>query len=167
VVGRRRRGARRQRRLEQLSETLTETLSGTAATLGATAKGAGETAGTALKEAGETAGAALLAPVESVRERRARLRRRRRRATRTFGFGSVLGAGLGYVLGSREGRERYDAIVAAARKVAEDPKVDRVVAQATSYVNAGRTKAEETVAQAGNAAADKVAQTREQVVDKD
>ena len=102
-----------------------------------------------------------------MREARARARRRRRRATRTFGFGSLVGAGLGYVLGTRDGRERYDAFVAAARRFSEDPSVDRVKAQASSYVNTGRSKVEETVQQAGNTAADKVAQTREQVVEKD
>jgi hypothetical protein len=30
----------------------------------------------------------------------------------------LIGAGVGYVLGSRAGRERYEAIVAAARRIA-------------------------------------------------
>lgn len=35
----------------------------------------------------------------------------------------VAGLGAGYVLGTRAGRERYEKIVAAARKVAEAPAV--------------------------------------------
>lgn len=35
----------------------------------------------------------------------------------------VVGVGAGYVLGARAGRERYDKIVAVARKVADAPAV--------------------------------------------
>jgi hypothetical protein len=39
-------------------------------------------------------------------------------------------AGAGYVLGARAGRQRYDQIAGAARKVADDPRVQRVAHRA-------------------------------------
>jgi hypothetical protein len=38
----------------------------------------------------------------------------------------VAGAGIGYVLGTRAGRERYNAMVAKAREVADRPEVQEV-----------------------------------------
>jgi hypothetical protein len=50
----------------------------------------------------------------------------------------LLGAALGYVLGSRAGRERYEDIVAISRKVAGSRPVrsatDRLKAQATEKI---------------------------------
>ncbi len=39
-------------------------------------------------------------------------------------------AGVGYVLGARAGRQRYDQIAPTARKVADNPKVQRVAHRA-------------------------------------
>ena len=36
------------------------------------------------------------------------------------------GAGVGYVLGTRAGREKYNALVSKARKVADRPEVQEV-----------------------------------------
>jgi len=38
----------------------------------------------------------------------------------------VAGAGVGYVLGTRAGRERYNALVSKARKVADRPEVQEM-----------------------------------------
>ena len=54
-------------------------------------------------------------------------------------------AGAGYVLGARAGRERYDQISAAARKIAGNPQVQ-----------AAASKAQETVAQQAPVVADAV-----------
>jgi len=44
---------------------------------------------------------------------------------------TMLGAfGLGYVLGARAGRERYDAIVAKAQQWSQDPRVQRTASRA-------------------------------------
>lgn len=37
----------------------------------------------------------------------------------------MVGAGIGYVLGTRAGRQQYDKIVAEAQKVWRDPRVQR------------------------------------------
>lgn len=46
----------------------------------------------------------------------------------------VLGLGVGYVLGSRAGRERYDQIVAKAQQFWEDPRVKTQVNNAQDFV---------------------------------
>jgi hypothetical protein len=46
----------------------------------------------------------------------------------------VVGLGVGYVLGSRAGRERYDEIVETAKKFWEDPRVKKQVNQAEDFV---------------------------------
>ncbi len=45
----------------------------------------------------------------------------------------VVGLGVGYVLGTRAGRERYDAMVAQARKLWNDPRVQKQVKQAEAF----------------------------------
>ncbi|GAB2875582.1 hypothetical protein [Nocardioides pacificus] len=69
-------------------------------------------------------------------------------------------AGVGYVLGARAGRERYEQIAATTRKVAGNPKVqsaaksaqDTVATQAPVVADAVKDK----VTTAASAAADKV-----------
>jgi hypothetical protein len=46
----------------------------------------------------------------------------------------VVGLGVGYVLGSRAGRERYDEIVAKAKEVWNDPRVKTQVNNAQDFV---------------------------------
>jgi hypothetical protein len=46
----------------------------------------------------------------------------------------VFGLGLGYVLGTRAGRERYEQIKAGAEKVWQDPRVQRQVATVEEFV---------------------------------
>jgi hypothetical protein len=54
----------------------------------------------------------------------------------------IAGVGIGYVLGSRAGRERYDQLVAGARKIWESPTVQEaagvVQAQATRLYDQGK-----------------------------
>ena len=57
----------------------------------------------------------------------------------------LLGAGVGYVLGARAGRERYDQIEQQARKLWSNPKVQDAAGQA-----------EDAARQAGAQARDKV-----------
>jgi hypothetical protein len=42
----------------------------------------------------------------------------------------LIAAGVGYVLGTKAGRERYEQIRGAARKVADDPRVQEKAHQA-------------------------------------
>jgi len=46
----------------------------------------------------------------------------------------LTGLAVGYVLGSRAGRERYDEIKAAATKLWADPRVQKPVKQAEEFV---------------------------------
>lgn len=45
-------------------------------------------------------------------------------------LGFILGVGVGYVLGARAGRERYDQIERQARRVWRDPRVQKAKDQA-------------------------------------
>lgn len=46
----------------------------------------------------------------------------------------VVGLGVGYVLGARAGRERYEEIVRSARGLWNDPRVQKQVNQAEDFV---------------------------------
>ncbi|QWW19694.1 YtxH domain-containing protein [Schaalia sp. 19OD2882] len=51
-------------------------------------------------------------------------------------FGLVVGLGIGYVLGTRAGRERYETILAAARRVREIPVVAAPLDRAGEKISA-------------------------------
>lgn len=46
----------------------------------------------------------------------------------------VVGFGVGYILGTRAGRERYEQIKATVSKLWNDPRVQRTVDQAEDFV---------------------------------
>jgi hypothetical protein len=48
----------------------------------------------------------------------------------------TVGLGLGYILGTRAGREQYDRLVAGARRVWDDPRVSRARHDAQAYAKA-------------------------------
>jgi uncharacterized protein YjbJ (UPF0337 family) len=48
----------------------------------------------------------------------------------------LLGGAVGYVLGSRAGRERYEQIKAQARSLARNPKVRETASHAQDYAKA-------------------------------
>jgi len=52
----------------------------------------------------------------------------------------VVGLGIGYVLGTRAGRERYEEIKAAASKLWNDPRIQSSVDQASDFVSDGAKK---------------------------
>jgi hypothetical protein len=69
-------------------------------------------------------------------------------------------AAAGYVLGSRAGRQRYEQIAAGARKIAADPRVQRVSRRAqdaaAQQASAAAEAAKDKVTTAASTAADKV-----------
>jgi hypothetical protein len=67
----------------------------------------------------------------------------------------VVGVALGYVLGTRAGRERYEQIKAGAEKVWNDPRVQQQVHTVEEFV---KDKAPD-LADKATSAAKKVAQT--------
>ncbi|GAA4882854.1 hypothetical protein [Actinomycetospora straminea] len=68
----------------------------------------------------------------------------------------LLGAGVGYVLGTRAGRERYEQLSRAYRRVADHPSVQGAAgvarAKAGEAVQTGVAMARERVAPSGGAA---------------
>ena len=67
----------------------------------------------------------------------------------------IVGLGLGYVLGTRAGRERYEQIKAGAEKIWQDPRVQRQVSNVEQFV---KDKAPD-LAEKATTAAKKVAST--------
>jgi hypothetical protein len=55
-----------------------------------------------------------------------------------FRTGLVAGVALGYVLGTRAGRERYEQIKRAATEARKHPAVAQLVDQGVGLVDAGR-----------------------------
>ncbi len=57
----------------------------------------------------------------------------------------LIGAGVGYVLGTRAGRGQYDRMVAEARKLWRDPRVQRTAQQAQDQASDLGRRAEEQI----------------------
>lgn len=74
----------------------------------------------------------------------------------------IAAGGVGYVLGARAGRERYEQIKLQAQKVARNPQVQDVTQRAKDEAAAQATAAagvvKDKVTDAASAAADKVRQ---------
>ena len=60
----------------------------------------------------------------------------------------LVGAGVGYVLGSRAGRERYDQIKGQAQRFWQDPRVQDKAAHAQDLAREKAPKLQEKVTQA-------------------
>ena len=71
-------------------------------------------------------------------------------------LGMAVGAAVGYVLGAKAGRERYEQITASARQLLEKPQVKQVLDSAPGNLGA-------RVEQVANKAADKVQQAGDKV----
>jgi hypothetical protein len=68
----------------------------------------------------------------------------------------LVAAGLGYVLGTRAGRERYDQIRGAVTKVRDDPRVQEKTQQAVDLAKQRAPVVADKVTTAAGAAASKV-----------
>jgi hypothetical protein len=68
----------------------------------------------------------------------------------------LIAAGIGYVLGSRAGRERYEQIKRMATRVKDDPRVQEKAHQAADLAKEKAPLVKEKVTTAAGAAADKV-----------
>ena len=71
----------------------------------------------------------------------------------------LMAAGVGYVLGTRDGRERYDQIRNAALKVRNDPRVQEKAKQAADVAREQAPVIKDKVTEGAHAAADKVKST--------
>jgi hypothetical protein len=72
-------------------------------------------------------------------------------------LGMVVGAAVGYVLGAKAGRERYDQIAASARQLMEKPQVKRVMESAPGNLGARVEQVAGKAADAVHQAGDRVA----------
>src|SRR5919108_2572270 len=84
-----------------------------------------------------------------------------------FKTGLVIGAAVGYVLGTRDGRERYEQILAAARGFSKNPGVQRLTDEVNKTVSVGKeratTIANQKVEQASSTLAEKANQAKQKV----
>lgn len=62
----------------------------------------------------------------------------------------VIGAGAGYVLGTRAGRQRYEQIKGAAQRLWQDPRVQETAARAQQKAREQAPKVQETAARAAH-----------------
>jgi hypothetical protein len=80
-------------------------------------------------------------------------------------LGIAVGLAAGYVLGTRAGRERYQQLTASAKRLADDPSVQRLQAELNGLFGSARQRvadtASTTVRRVGDQAADKMQQARE------
>jgi hypothetical protein len=68
----------------------------------------------------------------------------------------LLAAGVGYVLGAKAGRERYEQIRSQAQRFAKDPRVQRTAHQAADTVKEKAPLVKDKATEAASSAADKV-----------
>jgi hypothetical protein len=68
----------------------------------------------------------------------------------------LVAGGIGYVLGTRAGRERYEQIKQMATRVKDDPRVQDAAQQAADTAKAQAPVVKDKVTSAASAAADKV-----------
>ena len=68
----------------------------------------------------------------------------------------LIAGAIGYVLGTRAGRERYEQIKKAATRVKDDPRVQEKAAQAADLAKEKAPIVKDKVAAAASTAADKV-----------
>ena len=73
----------------------------------------------------------------------------------------LIAGGIGYVLGTRAGRERYEQIKKAATRVKDDPRVQEKAAQAADLAKEKAPIVKDKVAAAASTAADKVDPVRQ------
>jgi hypothetical protein len=89
--------------------------------------------------------------------RQAPPRRRRRSRMKVMGkLGMAVGAAVGYVLGAKAGRERYEQIAASARQLMEKPQVKRVMESAQGNLGVRVEQVADKAADAVHQASDRV-----------
>jgi hypothetical protein len=75
--------------------------------------------------------------------------------------GLALGLAIGYVFGTKAGRERYEQLSQSAKRLAADPSLQRLQTELGGLFNASRQQLTATVEGTATRAADKVEEARE------
>ena len=87
-----------------------------------------------------------------------------------FRTGMLVGLGVGYVLGAKAGRERYEQILEATRAFMENPGVQRLTDEVGKTVNLGKDRvsnvASRKVEQFGDTLAGQASRAKEFVAEK-
>jgi oxygen-dependent protoporphyrinogen oxidase len=78
----------------------------------------------------------------------------------------VVGLGVGYVLGARAGRERYDQIVTGAEKLWSDPRVQKQVGNASTFAKEKGPEVAHAVQGTAKAAGERATATAKKVQSK-
>ncbi|WP_207455616.1 YtxH domain-containing protein [Desertivibrio insolitus] len=78
----------------------------------------------------------------------------------------VVGLGVGYVLGARAGRERYEQIVSGAEKLWRDPRVQKQVSTAQTFAKEKGPEVAHAASEAAKTAGEKVSATAKKVQGK-
>jgi len=76
---------------------------------------------------------------------------------------ALIAGGIGYVLGARAGRERYDQIVALAQRVSSNPKVQQTARQAADAAKEAAPVVKDKVAGVADAAGSKIGSSSDDV----
>jgi hypothetical protein len=79
--------------------------------------------------------------------------------------GLALGLAIGYVFGTKAGRERYEQLSQSARRLAENPSLQRLQAELSGLFNASKQRATATIEGTATRAADKVEETTKKLAD--
>jgi hypothetical protein len=70
--------------------------------------------------------------------------------------GLIIGFGVGYVLGSKAGRERYEQIKSVAGRIAETDTAQQVFSKGAAVADLGATRAKQVVGEGMATAAEKI-----------
>jgi hypothetical protein len=76
-----------------------------------------------------------------------------------FKFGLLVGVGVGYVLGAKAGRERYEELKATWDQFIGNPSVQRAVSRGREAVETGAERGIRAVEEAGEAVKDRLETT--------
>jgi plasmid stabilization system protein ParE len=79
--------------------------------------------------------------------------------------GLALGLAIGYVFGTKAGRERYEQLSQSAKRLADDPSLRRLQGELGGLFNASKQRATATIEGTATRAADKVEEANKSLAD--
>jgi gas vesicle protein len=73
-----------------------------------------------------------------------------------FRTGAIVGFAIGYVLGAKAGKERYDQIHKVASTIANNPPIRQLIDESKALADKGTTKAREAMSDQLHAVSDQI-----------